>query len=61
MTEPTKPGFYWARWKHEDDAEWEPVELTSDGVSVIGLEELQDPDDFDWSREQSRALKAPRL
>lgn len=36
-----KPGFYWARVRHEDTSRWEPVEVVADKdvyyVDILGL------------------------
>jgi hypothetical protein len=59
--EPTRPGFYWAKWKDEQDAAWEIVEVSGDmDVCVLGIEKLQEIEDFIWSKEQPNALKEPR-
>lgn len=61
--QPTKPGFYWAKWRIADDgtrdggeltpsSKWEVVEVHEDthglAVFVAGVEQPQAVDNFFW-------------
>ena len=45
MSEPTKPGYYWAKWKGED--ELLVICITTHGVWAMAYQKLYNQEDFD--------------